>query len=195
MNPTVRNWAGLPLLILSLCSGSCGSEAELASPEHHLETAPQQAATKPSPPGQAGPSQALLARLLGETLQLRAKRTDLQRTDGQRQWLLELHQGKTVLASWPAVSGTPQSQNLDRNWSPGNGAPLPPGDYTLGPPELWGSDIWITLSPLFANSRSGLGIHHCNPGSGCLCLPDRSSLLALTAWMQEVNIKRLRVLN
>ena len=195
MNQTMRNWAGLPLLMLSLCSGSCGSEAELVSPGHHPETTPQQAAPKPSPPGQAGPSQALLAHLQGKTLQLRAKRTDSQRTDGQRQWLLELHQGQTVLASWPAVSGTPNSQNLDRNWSPGNGAPLPPGDYTLGAPEPWGNDIWMMLSPRFETSRSGLGIHHCNPGSGCLCLPDRSSLLALTAWMQEVDLKRLRVLN
>ena len=195
MNPTVRNWAGLPLLMLSLCSGSCGSEAELVSPVHHPETAPQQAAPKPSPPGQAGPSQALLARLQGKALQLSAQRTDVQRTDGQRQWLLELHQGKTVLASWPAVSGTPNSQDLDRHWSPGNGAPLPAGDYSLGPPEPWGDDIWMTLSPRFDTSRSGLGIHHCNPGSGCLCLPDRSSLLALTAWMHEVDLKRLRVLN
>jgi len=195
MNPTVRNWAGLPLLMLSLCSGSCGSEAELVSPVHHPETAPQQAAPKPSPPGQAGPSQALLARLQGKALQLSAQRTDVQRTDGQRKWLLELHQGKTVLASWPAVSGTPNSQDLDRHWSPGNGAPLPAGDYSLGPPEPWGDDIWMTLSPRFDTSRSGLGIHHCNPGSGCLCLPDRSSLLALTAWMQEVDLKRLRVLN
>ena len=195
MNPTVRNWAGLPLLMLSLCSGSCGSEAELVSPVHHPETAPQQAAPKPSPPSQAGPSQALLARLQGKALQLSAQRTDVQRTDGQRQWLLELHQGKTVLASWPAVSGTPNSQDLDRHWSPGNGAPLPAGDYSLGPPEPWGDDIWMTLSPRFDTSRSGLGIHHCNPGSGCLCLPDRSSLLALTAWMHEVDLKRLRVLN
>ena len=195
MNPTVRNWAGLPLLILSLCSGSCGSEAELVSPVHHPETAPQQAAPKPSRPGQGGPSQALLARLQGKALQLSAQRTDVQRTDGQRQWLLELHHGKTVLASWPAVSGTPNSQDLDRHWSPGNGAPLPAGDYSLGPPEPWGDDIWMTLSPRFDTSRSGLGIHHCNPGSGCLCLPDRSSLLALTAWMQEVDLKRLRVLN
>ena len=195
MNPTVRNWAGLPLLMLSLCSGSCGSEAELVSPVHHPETAPQQAAPKPSPPGQAGPSQALLARLQGKALQLSAQRTDFQRTDGQRQWLLELHHGKTVLASWPAVSGTPNSQDLDRHWSPGNGAPLPAGDYSLGPPEPWGDDIWMTLSPRFDTSRSGLGIHHCNPGSGCLCLPDRSSLLALTAWMHEVDLKRLRVLN
>ena len=44
MNPTVRNWAGLPLLMLSLCSGSCGSEAELVSPGHQPETTPQQAA-------------------------------------------------------------------------------------------------------------------------------------------------------
>ncbi|MAD67814.1 MAG: hypothetical protein CMN92_00735 [Synechococcus sp. CPC100] len=136
-----------------------------------------------------------MARLQGKTLQLSAKRTDVQRTDGQRQWLLELHQGRTVLASWPALSGTPSSQGLDRRWSPGNGAPLPQGDYTLGPPEPWGNDIWMMLSPRFDTSRSGLGIHYCNPGSGCLCLPDHSSLLALTAWMQELNLNRLRVLN
>ncbi|QNI59281.1 hypothetical protein SynBIOSU31_02416 [Synechococcus sp. BIOS-U3-1] len=195
MNQHIRNWAGLPLLILSLCSGSCGSEAQLIVSDRQPEPAPQQAALKPVPPGQAGPSQELLARLQGKTLQLSAKRTDVQRTDGQRQWLLELHQGRTVLASWPALSGTPSSQGLDRRWSPGNGAPLPQGDYTLGPPEPWGNDIWMMLSPRFDTSRSGLGIHYCNPGSGCLCLPDHSSLLALTAWMQELNLNRLRVLN
>ena len=195
MNQTMRNWAGLPLLLLTLCSGSCGSEAELVLPGQHSETAPQQAAPKPSLPGQAGPSQELLARLEGKTLQLKARRTDFQRTDGQRQWLLELHHASTVLASWPAVSGTPSSQGLDRRWSPGNGAALPQGVYSLGPPEPWGKDIWITLAPRFDTSRSGLGIHHCNPGSGCLCLPDRSSLLALTAWMQKVDLKQLKVLN
>ncbi|KZR86847.1 hypothetical protein MITS9509_00790 [Synechococcus sp. MIT S9509] len=195
MNQPIRNWAGLPLLLLTLCSGSCGSEAELVLPVQRSETAPQQAAPKPTPPGQAGPNHALLARLQGQELELKAQRTDIRRTDGQRQWLLELHHDQTVLASWPAVSGTPSSQGLDRRWSPGNGAPLPQGDYSLGPAEPWGEDIWITLAPRFDTNRSGLGIHHCNPGSGCLCLPDRSSLLALTAWMQEVELKQLRVLN
>ena len=64
-----------------------------------------------------------------------------------------------------------------------------------GPPEPWGQDIWVNLTPRFDTSRSGLGIHHCNPGSGCLCLPDRASLLALTAWMQQVDLQQLSVLN
>ncbi|WP_244279464.1 hypothetical protein [Synechococcus sp. UW179A] len=191
----MRNWAGLPLLLLTLCSGSCGSEAELVLPGQHAKTAPQQATSKPLPPGQAGPSQELLARLQGKKVQLIARRTDFQQTDGQRQWRLELHHAGMVLASWSAVSGTPSSQDLERRWSPGNGAPLPQGDYSLGTPEPWGKDIWITLAPRFDTSRSGLGIHHCNPGSGCLCLPDRSSLLALTAWMKEVDLKKLRVVN
>ena len=197
MSRNNRGWAGLPLLMLILCAGSCGSEAEQASPahQHHPEAAPRQAIEKSLPPGQDGPNGELLARLQGKTVQLRARRTDAQSQDGQRQWLLELHQAGTLLASWPAVSGTPSSQGLDRRWSPGNGAPLPQGDYNLGPPEPWGEDIWLTLSPRFETSRSGLGIHHCNPGSGCLCLPNRSSLLALTAWMQEVEIKQLSVLN
>ena len=93
------------------------------------------------------------------------------------------------------MSGTASSQGLDRRWSPGNGAPLPVCEYNLAPPEPWGEDIWVNLTPRFDTRRSGLGIHHCNPGSGCLCLPDRASLLALTAWMQKVDLRRLSVLN
>ena len=195
MKCIMRRWAGVSLLAMTLCSGGCGSEVESGPRGHLPEAVPVQSAPEPLPTGQSGPSRTLLTSLQGKAVQLRARRTDVQRTDGQRQWLLELHEGETVLARWSAVSGTPSSQNRDRRWSPGNGAPLPQGDYRLGPPEPWGNDIWITLSPLFDTSRSGLGIHHCNPGSGCLCLPDRSSLLALSAWMQEVELKTLSVLN
>lgn len=191
----MQSWTGLPLLMLALCSGSCGTLEPLVSRGHLPEVAQTPAATAPLPPGQDGPSPDLLESLHGKQVQLRARRTELQRMDGHPLWLLELHQSNTLLASWPAVSGTSSDQGLDRLWSPGNGAPLPKGEYNLGPPEPWGEDIWIDLTPRFKTSRSGLGIHQCNPGSGCLCLPDRASLLALKAWSRVVDLRRLKVLN
>ena len=176
-------------------TGGCELVTEPGSHVDRPEPAPTATASKPRPPGQDGPNPELLASLQDKTLQLRALHHKRPTKDGQQQWLLELHQADTLLASWPAVSGRPGSQRLDRRWSPGNGAPLPQGAYSLGAPETWGEDIWINLTPRFDTSRSGLGIHHCNPGSGCVCLPDRASLLALKAWMEVVELKRLRVLN
>ena len=191
----MKSWTRLPLLLLAFCTGSCGTQAQLVTPARSPKVAETNPAPVPLPPGQSGPTRDLLASLHGKRFQLTARRSDLKGDHGQRLWLLELHQGSEILARWPAVSGTPSSQVLDRRWSPGNGAPLPAGEYNLAPPEPWGQDIWVNLTPLFDTSRSGLGIHHCNPGSGCLCLPDRASLLALTAWMQQFDLQQLSVLN
>ena len=191
----MKSWTRLPLLLLAFCTGSCGTQAQLVTPVRSPEVAETDPAPVPLPPGQSGPTRELLASLHGKRFQLTARRSDLKGDHGQRLWLLELHQGSKILARWPAVSGTPSSQGLDRRWSPGNGAPLPAGEYNLAPPEPWGQDIWVNLTPRFDTSRSGLGIHHCNPGSGCLCLPNRASLLALTAWMQQVDLQQLSVLN
>ena len=191
----MKSWTRLPLLLLAFWTGSCGTQAQLVTPVRSPEVAETDPAPVPLPPGQSGPTRELLASLHGKRFQLTARRSDLKGDHGQRLWLLELHQGSEILARWPAVSGTPSSQGLDRRWSPGNGAPLPAGEYNLAPPEPWGEDIWVNLTPRFDTRRSGLGIHHCNPGSGCLCLPDRASLLALTAWMQKVDLRRLSVLN
>ena len=154
--------------------------------------------TKPEellPPGQFGPSPELAAELGQAPVSLSARHTEQQRQDGERLWKLELRLGDRLLASWEAVSGSASSQSLDRKWSPGNGAPLPAGTYSLGLPEAWGSDIWFGLTPRFETTRTGLGIHGCNPGSGCVCLPERASLEALANWVSTFQIQTLRVLN
>ena len=175
------------------------------SPAEQALTAPAQASIpaaisesqpqEPPPPGQLGPTPELIANLSQAPLSLSARRTEDERQDGERLWKLELHQDDRRLASWEAVSGFASSQSLDRRWSPGNGAPLPSGNYALGLPEALGDDIWLTLTPRFETTRSGLGIHGCNPGSGCVCLPDRTSLEALASWVKTFQIQSLTVVN
>jgi len=115
-------------------------------------------------------------------------------SSGDRIWWLEWRQGKQLLQRWAAASGAGQSQGLDRRWSPGNGAPLPAGTYSLGRPEPWGRDLWIGLEPRFSTRRSGLGIHHCFPGVGCICLPQRRELDQLASLIRRHDIRRLVVL-
>jgi hypothetical protein len=115
-------------------------------------------------------------------------------SSGDRIWWLEWRQGKQVLQRWAAASGASQSQALDRRWNPGNGAPLPAGTYLLGRPELWGRDLWIGLEPRFSTRRSGLGIHNCFPGVGCICLPQRRELDQLASLIRKHDIRRLVVL-
>ena len=192
-------WLVLAAVLLQGCFRRSLPEQALTSPvsaeatslERQSDTQPQ----KPQPPGQLGPNPELLASLSAAPLSLSAQRTERNRLDGERLWALELHQDERLLARWEAVSGFTTSQSLDRRWSPGNGAPLPPGLYTLGLPEAWGDDIWFTLTPRFETTRSGLGIHGCNPGSGCVCLPDRASLEALANWAKTSPIQTLTVLN
>ena len=115
-------------------------------------------------------------------------------SSGDRIWWLEWRQGKQLLQRWAAASGAGQSQGLDRRWSPGNGAPLPAGTYDLGRPEPWGRALWIGLEPRFSTRRSGLGIHHCFPGVGCICLPQRRELDQLASLIRRHDIRRLVVL-
>lgn len=129
-----------------------------------------------------------------------AARLTLQRTtgtygNGDPIWLLKLTDGPKLVASWQAASGASNRQRLDRRWSPGNGSPLPPGTYRLGSPEPLGQDLWIDLRPQFATSRSALGIHHCLPGVGCICIPDRKALHNLAATIQRWQIRSLTVLD
>lgn len=112
---------------------------------------------------------------------------------GDRIWWLEWRQGKRLMQRWAAASGAGQSQGLDRRWSPGNGAPLPAGTYALGRPEPWGRDLWIGLEPRFSTRRSGLGIHHCFPGVGCICLPQRPQLDEVAALIKRHGIRHLDV--
>ena len=192
-------WPVLAAVLLQGCWRRTPLEQVLPSPAS-AEASSLERRSKPKvrstqPPGQLGPTQELLATLSSASLSLTAQRTQRQRPDGERLWTLELHQKERLLARWEAVSGFASSQSLDRRWSPGNGAPLPSGLYSLGLPEAWGDDIWFTLTPRFETTRSGLGIHGCNPGSGCVCLPDRAALEALAKWAKAVPIQTLTVLN
>ena len=143
-------------------------------------------------PGQAGPTPDLLQ--VGE-LRLTTRRSQALFPDGNRIWRVELHRGGQRLASWPAASGIARQQGADRLWSPGNAAPLPAGTYRLGPPEPWGEDLWFDLTPRFETTRSALGIHRCYPGTGCICVPDRTDLDALAAWVRAAGIRQLTVVN
>jgi hypothetical protein len=109
-------------------------------------------------------------------------------------WWLEVRQGRRLLQRWAAATGQRSKQAADRFWTPGNGAPLPPGSYVLGAPEAWNADLWLGLEPRFATRRSGLGIHHCFPGVGCICLPQRRHLDELAGRIRRHGIRRLEVL-
>jgi len=192
-------WLVLAGLLLQGCGRRSLPEQVLTSNTNAvasgLTTISESKPEAPLPSGQSGPSPELAAELGQAPLLLSARRTEQKRQDGERLWKLELRQGDRLLASWEAVSGSASSQFLDRQWSPGNGAPLPAGTYSLGLPEAWGSDIWFSLTPRFKTTRTGLGIHGCNPGTGCVCLPERASLEALAKWVSTSQIQTLRVLN
>ena len=192
-------WLVLAGLLLQGCGRRSLPEQVLTSNTNAvasgLTTISESKPEAPLPSGQSGPSPELAAELGQAPLLLSARRTEQKRQDGERLWKLELRQGDRLLASWEAVSGSASSQFLDRQWSPGNGAPLPAGTYSLGLPEAWGSDIWFSLTPRFKTTRIGLGIHGCNPGTGCVCLPERASLEALAKWVSTSQIQTLRVLN
>ena len=143
-------------------------------------------------PGQQGPTAELLE---GSGLRLSTRRTEERFPDGNRLWKVELHRGERLLASWDAASGIAERQTADRRWSPGNAAPLPVGDYSLGQPEPCGDDLWFDLQPLFDTTRSALGIHRCYPGTGCICMPNRAEIDALAAWVKRGRLSKLRVIN
>ena len=138
---------------------------------------------------------ALLPAPVSAAPQLRAWRTAERFPAGDPVWRLQLVDGTRVLDSWQAASGSRERQGADRLWFSGNAAPLPAGRYRVGRPEPWGSDLWIDLQPAFATARSGLGIHHCFPGVGCLCLPERKALNELAALIQRHRVRVLTVLN
>ena len=146
-------------------------------------------------PGQKGPTPALLQVRQGEHFSLEARRSNPTGSSPTGSWVLALFKGEQLLAQWQAVSGYGSKQTADRLWSPGNGAPLPIGTYALGQPEPWGSDLWLNLEPQFETDRSGLGIHNCNPGSGCLCIPNRKDLEILADWVQATGIRELRIID
>ena len=185
------------LVCLALVLG-CAPESRSKVQKSSITTAT--VATKASTPpvnkvelaGQNGPTANLLQR---GGLALTSRRTEQTFPDGNSIWRVDLHGHGQLLASWIAASGIAERQRVDRQWSPGNASPLPPGDYNLGAPEPWGEDLWFTLTPRFDTTRSALGIHRCYPGTGCICLPNRDDIEALAAWVREAGIRSLTVLN
>ncbi|MBC8169297.1 MAG: hypothetical protein ISR06_04675 [Synechococcus sp. BS30m-G30] len=174
------------LLLIMSCEP--GNSAKQSTSEHDIQRSKTEK-TKQLDPGQTGPNPALLQGNQ-DTFSLKARRLT---SNGP--WVVELFQGSERLARWSAISGYNTKPTADRRWSPGNGAALPIGDYLLGQPEPWGTDIWLNLQPTFKTERSGLGIHHCNPGSGCLCIPNRTDLEAIAAWVKATKINKLTVQN
>ncbi len=183
-------------LAISLLMLSCeaGQSARQLTVVEKKETTLAQPQTLKAP-GQKGPTPALLQVRQGEHFSLEARRSNPTGSSPTGSWVLELFKGEQLLAQWPAVSGYGSKQTADRLWSPGNGAPLPIGTYALGQPEPWGSDLWLNLEPQFKTDRSGLGIHNCNPGSGCLCIPNRNDLNVLANWVEATGIKKLRIVD
>ena len=183
-------------LAISLLMLSCeaGQSARQLTAVEKKETTLAQPPTLKAP-GQKGPTPALLQVRQGEHFSLEARRSNPTGSSPTGSWVLELFKGEQLLAQWPAVSGYGSKQTADRLWSPGNGAPLPIGTYALGQPEPWGSDLWLNLAPQFETDRSGLGIHNCNPGSGCLCIPNRNDLNVLANWVEATGIKKLRIVD
>ena len=174
------------LLLIMSCEP--GNSAKQSTSEHDIQRSKTEK-TKQLDPGQTGPNSALLQGNQ-DSFSLKARRLT---SNGP--WVVELFQGSERLARWSAISGYNTKPTADRRWSPGNGAALPIGDYLLGQPEPWGTDIWLNLQPQFKTERSGLGIHHCNPGSGCLCIPNRTDLEAIAAWVKATKINKLTVQN
>jgi hypothetical protein len=180
-----------PLLLIMSCDS--GISAKQSTSEHKIKRINTQNPKKLDP-GQTGPNPVLLQGQR-DSFSLKARRLTSNGTTSKGQWVVELLRGSERLALWPAVSGHNTKPAADRRWSPGNGTALPIGDYVLGQPEPWGTDIWLNLQPQFKTDRSGLGIHHCNPGSGCLCIPNRNDLEAIAAWVNAAGINKLTVQN
>ena len=181
----------ISLLMLSCEAGQSARQLPVIEPEESTVVQPPTLKA----PGQKGPTPALLQVRQGEHFSLEARRSNPTGSSPTGSWVLELFKGEQLLAQWPAVSGYGSKQTADRLWSPGNGAPLPIGTYALGQPEPWGSDLWLNLEPQFKTDRSGLGIHNCNPGSGCLCIPNRNDLNVLANWVEATGIKKLRIVD
>ena len=181
----------ISLLMLSCEAGQSARQLAVIEPEESTVVQPPTLEA----PGQKGPTAALLQVRQGERFSLEARRSDLRGSTTSGTWVLQLFKGQQLLAQWPAVSGYESKQKADRLWSPGNGAPLPVGTYALGQPEPWGTDLWLNLAPQFETDRSGLGIHNCNPGSGCLCIPNRNDLKVLANWVKATKIQKLRIID
>ena len=179
------------LLLMTSCKSGQSEQHLLGS---HASTINSRPITKNHYSGQNGPNSTLLQSNSTDFV-LQARRRNNITASHNGHWVVELFKGNQRLAQWPAVSGLRHKQDSDRLWSPGNGAPLPIGAYTVGQPEPWGADLWIHLEPMFSTARSGLGIHQCNPGTGCICIPSRKDLESIADWVKAAEIIQLTVIN
>ena len=151
----------------------------------------------------------LLARLQQQGRALlvleRTKRV-LNRT-GDPIWDLRLEIPGQPARHFDALSGRAGRQNANRHQL-GSRAPLPAGQYTLGPvesladgayPEL--GPVWIGIEPTFPTGRRVLGIHqdpsagrNANSGTlGCIGLIHRHELLELAQQIRQASIRELVV--
>ncbi|MDX2229952.1 MAG: hypothetical protein NW220_09955 [Leptolyngbyaceae cyanobacterium bins.349] len=108
-----------------------------------------------------------------------------------------------------AVSGRPGRQHfrLGPASQAGSREPLPQGTYQVGAVDRQGGlpaamgDTFIPVTPLFATSRSGIGIHldadrHLQGGSGtigCLGVLDQADLDAVVRFVQTYRVRTLTV--
>jgi len=128
---------------------------------------------------------------------------------GERILNLDLIVDGSVVDRVQAVSGKPGVQRfrLGKDSRAGSREPLPQGVYRVGAVDRAGGlpyamgDTFIPLTPLFATSRSGIGIHrdsdrHIKGGSGtigCLGVLDKASIDKVADFVNAYPVKTLTV--
>ncbi len=128
---------------------------------------------------------------------------------GERILNVDLVRGGEVLERFQAVSGKPQKQafRVGRESKAGSREPLPQGTYAIGQvdrgaglPFAMGK-TFIPVTPQFATSRSGIGIHRdadrMIPGGsgtiGCLGLLHQTEIETVADFVSTHNVKTLIV--
>ena len=122
-------------------------------------------------------------------------------------WSLRLETPDGPSRQFDAVSGRAHRQTADRHRT-GTRAPLPVGQYSLGPVEPLGPNdpaelgpIWIGIEPLFPTGRGHLGIHldpsanrDGNSGTlGCVGLIRPADMQSLATLVERHNVRTLYV--
>lgn len=128
---------------------------------------------------------------------------------GERILNLDLLVDGKVVERVQAVSGKPGVQHfrLGRDSRSGSREPLPQGVYRVGAVDRNGGlpyamgDTFIPVTPLFATTRSGIGIHrdadrHLQGGSGtigCLGVLNQAGIDAVAEFVNTYRVKTLTV--